>query len=305
MGLRVGIDVGGTKIEGAALGADGCEVADRVRVATPRWGYEATIATIVDVVGRLERAAGAAGGSASVGVGMPGAISPATGRVKNANSTWLNGRPFDADLAAALARPIRVENDANCLAVSEAVDGAGAGCRVVFAVILGTGCGGGIAIDGVAWRGRNAVAGEWGHAPLPWPDDEERDGPACWCGRRGCMEAWVSGPAFAAEFERATGVRASGEAIVARAAAGEVGARDAVRRLGDRIGRGLAAVVDVLDPDVVVLGGGLSRVEGIYAPARAALATRVFSDVCTTPIVPARHGDASGARGAAALWPPT
>ena len=297
--LRIGIDLGGTKIAGIVLDADGATRAES-RVPTPRGNYEGTLDAIAGLVAALERQAGTAG--ASVGVGMPGAISRATGLIKNANSVWLNGRPFAEDLAARLGRPVRVENDANCLAVSEAVDGAGAGEAVVWAIILGTGVGSGIALQGQALTGRNAIAGEWGHNPLPWPRDDERPGPACYCGRHGCLETWLSGPGLSADFFRSTGESRSGEEIVARAEGGDAAALAAMGRHRDRLGRGIAHVVNILDPDVIVLGGGLSRVEGLIAALPETIAPHVFTDTFDTPVRASRHGDASGVRGAAWLW---
>ncbi|AWI91672.1 transcriptional regulator [Methylobacterium sp. DM1] len=297
--MRIGIDLGGTKIAGIALDADGTTRAES-RVPTPRGDYEGTLDTIAGLVATLERQAGTAG--ASVGVGMPGAISRATGLIKNANSVWLNSRPFAEDLAARLGRPVRVENDANCLAVSEAVDGAGAGEAIVWAIILGTGVGSGIALLGQALTGRNAIAGEWGHNPLPWPRDDERPGPACYCGRHGCLETWLSGPGLSADFFRSTVESRSGEEIVARAEGGDAAALAAMGRHRDRLGRGIAHVVNILDPDVIVLGGGLSRVEGLIAALPEAIAPHVFTDTFDTPVRASRHGDASGVRGAAWLW---
>ncbi|QCO13787.1 ROK family protein [Azospirillum brasilense] len=299
--IRIGIDLGGTKTEGIALGAAGEERA-RVRVPTPRGDYDATVRTIADLVARLESATGSAG--ATVGIGIPGAVSPATGLVKNANSTWLIGKPFDRDLAEALKRPVRVENDANCLAVSEAADGAGAGCGVVFAAILGTGCGAGIVVDGRPLRGRNAIGGEWGHNPLPWPTDGERPGPACYCGKSGCLETFVSGPAVAADHRRVTGADLSAEAIAALAERGDATARATLDRLVDRLGRGLAGIVNVLDPDVIVLGGGLSNLGFLYPALPPAIARWAFTDSLDTPVRRAIHGDSSGVRGAAWLWRP-
>jgi fructokinase len=302
--LRIGIDLGGTKIAGIVLDADGTTRAE-TRVPTPRGDYAGTLDAIADVVAALEQQAGAQQSGttqASVGVGMPGAVSRATGLIKNANSVWLNGRPFAADLAARLGRPVRVENDANCLAVSEAVDGAGAGETLVWAIILGTGVGSGIAVRGQALTGRNAIAGEWGHNPLPQPRDDERPGPACYCGRHGCIETWLSGPGLAADFFRCTGQTLTGEAIVARAQAGGAEAAAAMTRYRDRLGRGIAQVVNILDPDVIVLGGGLSRVEGLVAALPGTIAPHVFSDRFDTPVRASRHGDASGVRGAAWLW---
>lgn len=297
--LRIGIDLGGTKIAGVALDSEGMTRAEG-RVPTPRDDYGGTLAAVAGLVAALEAEAGVDG--ASVGVGMPGAVSRATGLIKNANSVWLNGKPFARDLAARLNRPVRVENDANCLAVSEAVDGAGAGAGIVWAVILGTGVGSGIAVDGRALAGRNAIAGEWGHNPLPWPQDDERPGPACYCGRHGCIETWLSGPGLAADFRRSTGETRKGEAIVAAALSGEASARASLARYLDRLGRGIAHVVNILDPDVIVLGGGLSRVESIVAALPEAIAPHVFSDAFDTPVRASLHGDASGVRGAAWLW---
>ncbi|HEY0835118.1 MAG TPA: ROK family protein [Azospirillum sp.] len=304
--IRIGIDLGGTKTEGIALDSGGNQIARR-RVPSPRGDYPATLRTIVQLVAALEAECGAAPGiKATVGVGIPGIVSPATGLVKNANSTWLIGRPFDRDLASALGRPVRVENDANCLAVSEAADGAGAGCGVVFAAILGTGCGGGIVVHGRPLGGRNAVAGEWGHNPLPWPrawpHGDERPGPACYCGKHGCLEAFVSGTGFAADHHAATGETLSAEAIVARAAGGDAAARASLDRLADRLARGLAVVVNLLDPDVIVLGGGLSNVDALYGALPPLVERWAFSDRIDTPIRRAVHGDSSGVRGAAWLW---
>ncbi|WP_114859103.1 ROK family protein [Azospirillum brasilense] len=299
--IRIGIDLGGTKTEGIALGTAGEERA-RIRVPTPRGDYDATVRTVADLVARLERATGAA--DATVGIGIPGAISPATGLVKNANSTWLIGKPFDRDLATALSRPVRVENDANCLAVSEATDGAGAGCGVVFAAILGTGCGAGIVVDGRPLGGRNAIGGEWGHNPLPWPTDAERPGPACYCGKSGCLETFVSGPAVAADHRQVTGVELTAEAIATQAKRGDSTARATLDRLVDRLGRGLAGIVNVLDPDVIVLGGGLSNLDFLYDALPPAIARWAFTDRLDTPVRRAVHGDSSGVRGAAWLWRP-
>ena len=299
--IRVGIDLGGTKIEGIALDGAGRELA-RLRIPTPRNDYDGTVAAVAGLVEHLEGTAG--DGRARVGVGIPGTVSPATGLIKNANSTWLIGRPFDRDLEAALGRPVRLQNDANCLAVSEAADGAGAGALVVFAAILGTGCGGGIVVNGRVLTGANAIAGEWGHSPLPWPEDGERPGPVCYCGRRGCLETWISGPGLAADHARITGETLDAAAIAVRADAGDPAAAASLARLEDRLARGLATVVNLLDPDVIVLGGGLSNVGRLYRTLPALLAARCFSDALATPIRPARHGDSSGVRGAAWLWRP-
>jgi len=296
--MQLGIDLGGTKIAAAVLGQDG-RTLWASRVATPRDDYDATVEAIARLVAEGDRAAGS---TCTVGVGMPGAISPATGLVKNANSTWLNGRRLHADLARRLAREVRLANDANCLAVSEAVDGAAAGAQVVFGVILGTGVGGGIAVDGRVMIGRNAVAGEWGHNPLPWPTDDERPGPVCYCGLRGCLETFLSGPALAAEY-RARGGRDLAATMVAGAADdGDALAAATISVWMSRMARALATVVNLLDPDVIVVGGGLSRIARLYDDVPRLWSPWVFSDRVDTPLVPARHGDASGVRGAARLW---
>lgn len=296
--LRLGIDLGGTKIAGIVLDTDGTVRAE-ARVATPRGDYAGTLRAIAALVARLEDEAG---GPCSVGVGMPGAISSQTGLVKNANSTWLNGQPFLSDLEAVLDRPVRAENDANCLAVSEAVDGAGAGAGIVWAIILGTGVGSGIALRGRALSGRDRIAGEWGHNPLPRPTDAERPGPPCYCGRSGCIETWVSGPGLAADHLRRTGAIAGGEAIVAAMRAGDRDAQATFAAYLDRLGRSVAHVVNILDPDVIVVGGGLSRLPELIDGLPAATAPHVFSDAFDTPIRASLHGDASGVRGAAWLW---
>lgn len=296
--MRIGIDLGGTKIEGIAVGADGGERARR-RVPTPRGDYDATLEAIASLVRDLEAEAG---GPARVGVGIPGALSRATGLVKNANSTWLIGRPFDRDLAARLGRPVRLENDANCFALSEATDGAAAGARVVFGVIVGTGTGGGIVVDGKVVGGVNAIAGEWGHNPMPWPEPDEWPGPRCYCGRTGCIETFLSGPGLSREYERASGERCSGDAIARRAAGGDAAASAALARYHSRMARALAGVINVLDPDVIVLGGGVSHVESLYERVPELWEPFVFSDRVATRLVKARHGDASGVRGAAWLW---
>lgn len=298
--MRIGIDLGGTKIEAIALDDDGVELG-RHRVSTPRFDYRGSVDAIAGLVERLERETGRRG---TVGVGMPGALSPVTGLVKNANSIWLNGTAFDRDLAAALGRPVICVNDANCLAVSEAVDGAAAGAKVVFAAILGTGVGAGIAIDGRAHVGGNAVGGEWGHNPLPWPRDDELPGPDCYCGKRGCVETWVSGTGLEDDYQRVNGARLPGREIVARTEAGDAAAEAALRRYEDRLSRALASVINVLDPEVVVFGGGMSNVDRLYRTVPEILPTWVFGGECATPIRKARHGDSSGVRGAAWLWPP-
>ena len=300
-GLRIGIDLGGTKIEGVALAGDGAEMA-RLRRPTPRDDYAGTVAAIAEVVTRLEQAAGTSG--ATVGAGIPGSVSPATGRIQNANSTWLNGQHLDRDLAAALGRPVRLANDANCFALSEATDGAGAGAgaRSVFGVILGTGVGGGIVIDGRIVDGPRGTGGEWGHNPLPWAGPDEVPGPACWCGRRGCIEAWCSGPGLAADHARMTGDVLTTEAIVAAAEAGDGAALATLDRHASRLARGLAHVANILDPHVIVLGGGLSRLAHLYERLPALMAPHLFADSTSVDIRPPRWGDASGVRGAAWLW---
>ena len=302
--IRIGIDFGGTKIESVALSAGGRELG-RYRIPTPRNDYDASLAAIVSLVERHERDTNTDGTNASVGVGIPGTISSITGMVKNANSTWLNGRPLDRDLSVALQRPVRCANDANCLAVSEATDGAAAGAKVVFAGILGTGCGAGVALNGHVHSGLNGVGGEWGHNPLPWMREDEYPGADCYCGLRGCLETFVSGTGLENDYARATSdgvVRVRGPEIVARAAAGEDTALAAMARYEDRLARGLAAIVNVLDPDVIVLGGGMSQVERLYANVPPLVRKYVFGRECDTPIRRSVHGDASGVRGAAWLW---
>jgi len=295
---RIGIDLGGTKIEGVALDDEGNELG-RERVATPRGEYDGTIATIAQVVAALEQRFG---GPASVGIGIPGAISPATGLVKNANSTWLNGRAFDRDLERGLKRPIRLANDANCFALSEATDGAAAGSGVVFGVILGTGVGGGIVVNGRIVEGAHRIAGEWGHNPLPAPYDDERPGPACYCGRHGCIETFLSGPGWADDTARRTGRRADAMSLADAAVKGDALAREALTRYVDRLARALATVINVIDPDAIVLGGGLSNIAALYHEVPARWAAHVFSDLVSTRLVRAAHGDSSGVRGAAWLW---
>jgi fructokinase len=269
-------------------------------VTTPRDDYQGTLRAIADLVGGVERELQRTG---SVGVGMPGALSPATGLVKNANSTWLIGRPLDADLQALLGRPLRFANDANCFALSEATDGAAAGAACVFGVIVGTGVGGGVVVHGRVLTGPNAVAGEWGHNPLPWPEDGERPGPACYCGRDGCIETFLSGPGLSADHQRATGERLEAGEIARRAAASDVACEATLQRYDQRMARALAAVVNLLDPDVIVLGGGLSNLDRLYAHVPRLWARWVFSDRISTRFVPPKHGDSSGVRGAAWLWP--
>ncbi len=294
--FRIGIDLGGTKIEGFALGHDGSALL-RHRVPTPS-GYTETIDAIAGLVGHIEQTLG---GRGSVGMGIPGVISPITGLVKNANSIALNGQRVDADLSERLARPVRVANDANCFALSEAADGAGAGAGVVFGVIVGTGCGGGIVVDGKIIEGRNRVAGEWGHTPLPWPRPEELPGQLCWCGKRNCLETWIAGPALARDCDGPDAHDAS--RLPTRAKAGDLAAIAALTRHADRMARGLSVIINILDPDVIVLGGGLSNMEHLYVELPKLLKSYVFSDFVETPVVQNRHGDSSGVRGAAWLWP--
>lgn len=293
--IRIGVDFGGTKIEAAALDTQGRFQA-RVRAASPG-DYDGGLAAVADLVAEAERQAGAR--AAAIGVGGPGSPSPATGLMRGANSTQLNGRPFPQDLERVLGRPVRYANDANCLALSESTDGAAAGEAVVFAAILGTGVGAGVAIDGRILEGRNRFAGEWGHMPLPWPRGVEHPGPLCWCGRRACMELFVSGPALARDH----GGAVTAEEVVASARRGEAYAAATLDAYVDRLARGLAVVCDILDPDVIVLGGGMSNVDELYDRLPAAIAPHVFSDVFETPVRKALHGDSSGVRGAAWLWP--
>ncbi len=297
--MRVGIDLGGTKVEALALDEAGRELL-RYRVDTPRDDYKATIGAMAGLVRRIELETGRAG---TVGAGIPGSISSRTGLVKNANSTWLNGMPLERDLRRELAREVRVANDANCLAVSEATDGAAAGHAVVFGVILGTGCGGGVALNGCVHAGQNGVGGEWGHTALPWPRPEEYPGPACYCGKRGCMEMWVSGTGLARDFLEVTGVSGTAREIVSESERGNADAEAAVLRLEDRLARGLACVINTLDPDVLVFGGGLSTVKRLYSGVAKQLPKYVFGGEAETPLLQARYGDSSGVRGAAWLWP--
>ena len=298
--MRIGIDLGGTKIEVIALDDRGTELIRR-RVDTPRDDYTATVRAIADLVHGVESELGEAG---TVGVSMPGAISPATGLVKNANSTWLIGQKFDQDLCAALDRDVRCENDANCMAVSEAVDGAGAGAHVVFGVIIGTGVGGGVVVDRKPIRGANAVGGEWGHSPLPWPHaDDELPGPDCYCGLKGCVETFLSGTGFQNDFARHTGQTKRAKDIVAAAGSGDAEALAALERYEDRLARGLATIINLLDPDVIVLAGGMSNVERLYTKVPARWERYAFSDRVDTKLKPPVHGDSSGVRGAAWLWP--
>ena len=294
--FRIGIDFGGTKIEIIAIGNDGREVR-RQRVPNPL-EYDASIRAVRDLVEAAERALE---GTATVGVGIPGAVSADTGLVKNANSTWLNNRPFGRDLSAGLGREVRVENDANCFALSEAVDGGGAGHAIVFGVILGTGVGGGIVVNERVLVGRHSIAGEWGHTPLPWAEPDEQPGPQCFCGNRGCVERYLCGSALAEDCDGPGHRDAS--ALPARAVAGDARAVAALDRHAERLARGLAQIINILDPSAIVLGGGLSNMTHLYTTVPPLLGRHVISPICTTPIVPNVHGDSSGVRGAAWLWP--
>ncbi|HKX07726.1 MAG TPA: ROK family protein [Stellaceae bacterium] len=298
--IRIGIDLGGTKIEAAALDSEGV-IRYRRRVATPAGDYPSTIRAVCELVAALERDLGASG---TVGIGIPGALSPATGLVKNANSTCLIGRPFDRDLAAALGRPVRLANDADCFALSEAVDGAAAGAPTVFGVILGTGVGGGVVVRGRLLDGPNAIAGEWGHSPLPWPRDEELPGARCYCGKHGCVETFVSGPGMSRDHATATGEALSALEIAERAEAGYAPAEATLRRYEDRLARALATVINLIDPHVIVLGGGLGQIARVYRTVPALWGAYIFSDAVATRLVPPRYGDSSGVRGAAWLWRP-
>lgn len=298
MNLRIGVDLGGTKVEIVALDRGGREVLRR-RAATPAGNYEATLDTVARLVAETEQELGT---RACVGIGTPGALSPATGLLRNSNSTCLNGKPVKQDLERRLAREIRIANDANCFALSEAVDGAGRGAAVVFGVILGTGVGGGMVVNGHALQGANAVAGEWGHNPLPWPEDDERPGPACYCGRRGCIETFLSGPGLSRDHTCHTGERLDPPQIVERAAGGDIPCEATLERYERRLARSLATVINLLDPDVIVLGGGLSNLPRLYQHLPKLWGRWVFSDVVRTRLERNAHGDSGGVRGAAWLW---
>lgn len=298
--MRVGVDLGGTKTEAIVMDREGAILARR-RISTPA-DYDGALAAMADLVAAVEADAGVR--ACPVGVGTPGSVSPATGLMRNSNSLWLNGRAFREDFAAVSGRPVRVANDANCFALSEAVDGAGAGAAVVFGVIAGTGCGGGVCVHGRLMEGVGAVAGEWGHTPLPWATEEETPPPECWCGRRGCLETWISGTGFARQAAARLGRTLSAEAIVALAETGEEAALSAMDALYDRMARGLAVVIDILDPDVIVMGGGLSKIAALYPGVAVRIPNYVFADAWCGRIVPAVHGDSSGVRGAAWLWRP-
>ena len=297
---RIGVDLGGTKIEALAIGPDG-RVRARRRTDSPRGDYDATLTAICRLVEAT--AQDARSEIANIGIAIPGAVSPATGLIKNANSTWLIGRPFDRDLGRVLKRPVRLENDANCLALSEAVDGAGQGAGAVFGVIIGTGTGGGLAIDGKIHVGPNRIAGEWGHTPLPWPEPGELPGPACYCGKRGCIETFLSGPGLAADHLANTGAKLTAKAIVDLARRGDTACEASLGRYERRLAKALAIVINILDPDIVVLGGGLSIIDRLYDTVPALWTDYIFSDAVSTRLAPAKHGDSSGVRGAAWLWP--
>jgi len=297
--MRIGVDLGGTKIEAIGLADDG-QVLVRRRLPTPAGSYEGTLEVVAKLVQAIEAEFGA---SASVGVGMPGALSPASGLIKNANSTWLLDRPLDRDLQRALGRPVRLANDANCFALSEATDGAAAGAEIVFGVIIGTGTGGGVVVRGQVLTGLNGVAGEWGHNPLPWPRPEELPGPPCYCGLRGCIETFLSGPGLSRDFRDTCGESLGAPSIVERAEGGDPVAGAVLSRYEDRLARGLAHVINMLDPDVIVLGGGMSNVSRLYQGVPRRWSEYVFSDRVDTRLVPPAHGDSSGVRGAAWLWP--
>jgi len=299
--MRIGVDLGGTKIEAIALSETG-EIVHRRRVATPKGSYEKILRAVVDLVQGIESELKIHG---RVGIGTPGAISPATETIKNANSTHLIGHPLDKDLSTALGREVRINNDANCFTLSEAMDGAGVGAEVVFGVIIGTGTGGGIVVRGAVLTGPNAIAGEWGHNPLPWPTAEELPGPDCYCGKKGCIETFVSGPGLARDFHLATGKSLEPPAIVDLTKRGDGSAEAALRRYEDRLARGLAHIINILDPDVIVLGGGMSNVMRLYANVPKLWGRYVFSDRVNTRLEPPVHGESSGVRGAAWLWPLT
>lgn len=296
--MRIGIDLGGTKIEGIALDDSGT-IQYRERIDTPRDNYRATVGAVCQLIHTIEKQTGEQG---SIGMGIPGTISPATGLVKNANSTWLIGQPLNKDLEAQLKRPVRIANDANCFAVSEATDGAAAGKEIVFGVIIGTGTGGGVCFKGRPLVGANAIGGEWGHNPLPWPQPDELPGPACYCGQHGCIETWLSGTGIANRFREQTGKSLSAPEIVDLSEQGDTEAELAMQQYESRMARGLASIINVVDPDVIVLGGGMSNVERLYLNVPKLWGDYVFSDQVDTQLVPPKHGDSSGVRGAAWLW---
>jgi len=298
--MRLGVDLGGSKIEVLALGQDGAELM-RERRPAPKGDYRATIEAVAGLVEAVETRLG---GTGTVGIGIPGTVSPATGLIKHANSTWLIGKPFERDLAARLGRPVKLANDADCFALSEATDGAAAGAGTVFGAILGTGVGGGIVVGGRLLGGPNAIVGEWGHNPLPWPKDDERPGPPCYCGKAGCIETFLSGPGLARDYAAHGGERVTGNEAAARIASGEPVALATFERYVDRLARALATVINLIDPDVIVFGGGVSNLPGLCETAGPQLMRYVFSaEPIVTRLALARFGDSSGVRGAAWLWP--
>lgn len=297
---QIGIDFGGTKIEAAALDGNGAFLT-RQRVPTPPT-YAEAIHAVADLVAKVESEVGAV---QSIGIGLPGSISPRTGAMRNANTIYLNGTSFREDLEAEMGREVRLANDANCLALSEARDGAAAGAHVTFAVIIGTGCGGGVVVDGQLIEGSNGIAGEWGHTPLPWPRADELPGLPCWCGQINCLERWISGSGFHDDYKRRTGQELKADAIVSLARGGDAVAQSALDDYIDRLGRGMAVIANILDPDCFVMGGGMSNVTEIYAALPPVIDRHTFSDGWAGKIVPARWGDSSGVRGAAHLWPTT
>jgi fructokinase len=298
--MRIGIDLGGTKIEAAAIDRLG-EIVLRRRIATPAGDYPGTIEALRGLVAAIEAELGR---RCAIGIGMPGSLSPTTGLVRNANSTCLNGRAFDRDLRTALARPVRLANDADCFALSEAIDGAAAEARIAFGVILGTGVGGGVVVERRLIEGANRIAGEWGHSPLPWPSDAERPGPSCYCGKAGCIETFLSGPGLRRDHRAATGEALDAATIAARAEAGDAAATASLERYADRLALGLATVINLLDPEAIVLGGGLGQIASLYRRVPQLWGRYVFSDAVSTRLLPPRHGAASGVRGAAWLWGP-
>jgi len=296
--MRIGIDLGGTKIEGIALDHNGNELF-RQRIDSPQGNYQATIAAIVNMVQILEAHTQQTG---TVGIGIPGAISPSTRLVKNANSTWLIGQPLHTDLEQAMARKVRIANDANCFVVSEATDGAARDADLVFGVIIGTGTGGGVYVRGKEITGSNAIAGEWGHNPLPWPTAGEYPGRECYCGKRGCIETWLSGPGFTSDHQLHGGKGDTAKEIVALAKRNDELAEATLQRYEDRMARALATVINILDPEIIVLGGGMSNITRLYTNVPNLWNQYIFSDQVNTRLVPPLHGDASGVRGAAWLW---
>ncbi len=299
--MRLGVDLGGTKIEAISMDRDG-NIVERKRVATPRGDYEKTVLAIRDLIDDVSPDAP---GALPVGIGIPGTVSPATGLIKNANSTWLIGKPFDKDLEAAMKRPVRLANDADCFALSEAADGAGAGHASVFGVILGTGVGGGVVINGKTVSGPNAITGEWGHNALPWPGSAELPGPKCYCGKTGCIETWLSGPALEGQATSQNLSSLSSLEIANAARSGQEDARVLIKLYADRLARALAGVINILDPNVIVLGGGLSGISELYTLVPEKWNAHIFSDTVVTELMPNTHGDSSGVRGAAWLWPDT